>query len=532
MSDSAEHEGIPADFAPQATGSDSPIAQTPVPGKRRAGWVRALLAGLAAIVVVGAIWGFVWYRDYRRSPAYSIMRLSSAVQSRDLGSVEQYVDVSAVVEQVYMERVPSLTEEEVSGGTNPDWRSPEANEEYNQAVDTAATNLGMRESKLEAGGAQFRDSILSGAKSGDGTYSVGPYLAARRVVSSSVNRDSASVKIEVSRIGGGLFDVTLGMKRAGDLWRVVSIDGMKQLPDPYGSGGELTPPVRSSFDYRGVGVALAAIAVLIGVAYIFYRAGIGRILARLRRTRRGKPSDAPTPRTQSAWPLVLVLVLVLLALPLVWLYAKKPNVKPPDQVRPSESFAAYKDHSTDIKASLLKHLPGATDVVLESVGWTTPTVGDFPGTWKGGREYAGSVYFGTGDAKLEMPFRYTDSTGDVEGVSGIVRPYGVDTPIADDEFKSFVDWFRPATGLTRLEAIADVGQALVVGDLPPALKPRSAPDSAILWLIMPARSPEEIGQVRPTPLVALDRKTSRWYLIAVDGGPALDQVPKFRGDEQ
>jgi nitrate reductase NapE component len=69
--------------------------------RRRRLWPR-IVAALGIIVVLvavlGAIGGFLWWRHYRTTPAYSLALLVDAVQRNDIAAVNEIVDIDKIVD--------------------------------------------------------------------------------------------------------------------------------------------------------------------------------------------------------------------------------------------------------------------------------------------------------------------------------------------------------------------------------------------------------------------------------------------------
>lgn len=82
------------------------------PRRRRLGCLIAL-----AIVIIVAIAGSLWWRNYLRSPQASLTRLAQAAQRGDWQGVDRYVDVKAVIGDVVdatIERALADSESELS----------------------------------------------------------------------------------------------------------------------------------------------------------------------------------------------------------------------------------------------------------------------------------------------------------------------------------------------------------------------------------------------------------------------------------
>jgi hypothetical protein len=89
------------------------------PARRRGGrWLKIVAAlGLIAILgaVIAAAGGFLWWRHYRTTPAYSLALLVDAVQRNDVTVVNEIVDIDKIVDSLAAE----VTEKSIAryGGT-------------------------------------------------------------------------------------------------------------------------------------------------------------------------------------------------------------------------------------------------------------------------------------------------------------------------------------------------------------------------------------------------------------------------------
>src|SRR4051794_11662657 len=74
---------------------DAPKAEGTKPVRKRRRWPRvlAILAGLGLVVVViGAVGGFVWWRHYQSTPAYTLTLLIDAAQRNDVAEFQKLID--------------------------------------------------------------------------------------------------------------------------------------------------------------------------------------------------------------------------------------------------------------------------------------------------------------------------------------------------------------------------------------------------------------------------------------------------------
>lgn len=79
----------------QPRGAQGPISRG---GRRWPKIMAALGAALVLVTVFGAAGGYLWWRHYRTTPAYTLALLVDAVQRNDLTVVNEIVDIDKIVD--------------------------------------------------------------------------------------------------------------------------------------------------------------------------------------------------------------------------------------------------------------------------------------------------------------------------------------------------------------------------------------------------------------------------------------------------
>src|SRR5258708_3454187 len=78
-------------------------------GRKPRRWLRvlAILAGLVlVVVVVAAVGGFLWWRHYQTTPAYTVTLLVDAAQRNDLAEFDKHVNYDEIAKNM----VASITQ--------------------------------------------------------------------------------------------------------------------------------------------------------------------------------------------------------------------------------------------------------------------------------------------------------------------------------------------------------------------------------------------------------------------------------------
>jgi uncharacterized membrane protein len=83
------------------------MAHVPKKGSRGARVLLIVLLVIAGLLVGLAIGGFIWWRSYKTSPAYSLALLVDAAQRGDAGGIDEIIDTNKVVESF----APQVTEQ-------------------------------------------------------------------------------------------------------------------------------------------------------------------------------------------------------------------------------------------------------------------------------------------------------------------------------------------------------------------------------------------------------------------------------------
>jgi hypothetical protein len=184
----------------------------------RAGRARRFLS-LTALIIIGVLLvllvsGYVWWRGFERSPAYSLALLVDAAQRDDKQTVESLIDA----DQIAQGFIPQVVEKLAGAGSQ---LTPQARAQLNTVMPQLIPRV--RES--------MRDEIASNLKDlRGGDTSSTPFivkaLGVRGLTDVKEQGDTAAVAVKSD---ARALDLT--MKREGDRWRVVNVKDDKLATD-------------------------------------------------------------------------------------------------------------------------------------------------------------------------------------------------------------------------------------------------------------------------------------------------------------
>ncbi|HEX5709489.1 MAG TPA: hypothetical protein VFX96_19485 [Pyrinomonadaceae bacterium] len=176
------------------------------PAKRGRGARILLVIALVvvALLVLALVAGFLWWRSFQQSPAYSLALLVDAARREDVREVETLIDSDQIVTSL----VPQVTEKLTGGIPLP--------EAARKQIDAGVQNLLPRVRET------MRDEIKNGVKavgekSGDVPF---PLLAIGVRGASEVTEDGDAATVKFMR---GEQPVELSMRRDAGRWKVTGL---------------------------------------------------------------------------------------------------------------------------------------------------------------------------------------------------------------------------------------------------------------------------------------------------------------------
>jgi hypothetical protein len=179
---------------------------------RRGGGRRRKLLSTGALVVLGvvllaAVFGYLWWRGFRQGPAYSLAMLLDAARSEDLQAVEQFVDSDQVAQGFVPQVIEKLT------GAGADAVPPQLRGQVSAALPQLIPRV--RETMREDVTAALKR-FADGAAGSTPTPLVA--LGISRIADIERQGDAARVLLRREEK-----TTELQMRRAGKGWRVTSI---------------------------------------------------------------------------------------------------------------------------------------------------------------------------------------------------------------------------------------------------------------------------------------------------------------------
>lgn len=187
-------------------------ARAEAEARRRRGGVRGrrvLTTGalvLLGAVLLSAVVGFLWWRQFQRGPAYSLASLLDAARREDLRGVEQYVNADAVAQGFVPQVIERLTGE---GAPVP----PELRGQVSAALPQLIPRVRETMSEEVARGLK----VFADRAAGETPT---PLLALGVSRFAKIEEQGETARVTLEREGRA---TELLMRRAGERWRVENV---------------------------------------------------------------------------------------------------------------------------------------------------------------------------------------------------------------------------------------------------------------------------------------------------------------------